>query len=424
MIEIKEIIDHFRIPIKEILIAPNLSSQALSLLEGVGFLNKTILLVADANTYPILGDKIFNLIAKRNGKKETKGIKKLILQAPRASQEDVLRIVHSSQGCDLIIAVGSGTINDLCKLASFRKNIPYVIFATAPSMNGYASANSSIEVAGRKTSIAAHLAQAIYLDLTILSSAPTRLIKAGIGDSICFFTCWFDWLLSHLLLKTPYNPKPFELLLPYYQKLINLENFKSKELTRNLAETLIVSGLGMFICQGSYPASQAEHLIAHYLEIKHPRIMQNSYHGEQIAVTTLNVAQIQAEILNQKRVQISSNMLEEVDLQPIFGRDLAMYFYQEIKAKLINKNLVEQINSNLTNNWQEIKKKLRSSLVKKNDLLAIYQKFSLPTSPKDIEINDEIYQEALNNAHLIRNRFTSLDFIHLIKRNSLLITKI
>ena len=90
---------------------------------------------------------------------------------------------------------------------------PYVVFATAPSMNGYTSVNAAItdrrpqEIAGgagagrRRSSIS-----------TVLAAAPPRMIRSGLGDSLCRPTAQADWLLAHLLLDQPYRTMPFVLL--------------------------------------------------------------------------------------------------------------------------------------------------------------------------------------------------------------------
>ena len=57
-----------------------------------------------------------------------------------------------------------------------------------------------------------------------------------------------------------------------------------------LARTLVLSGLGMTICGGSYPASQGEHLISHYIDMLGDPAWPASFHGEHIAVTTLTMA--------------------------------------------------------------------------------------------------------------------------------------
>ena len=59
------------------------------------------------------------------------------------------------RGADALVAVGSGTINDLCKYAAAQDGKPYAVFATAPSMNGYTSKNAAITVDGHKKSLPA-----------------------------------------------------------------------------------------------------------------------------------------------------------------------------------------------------------------------------------------------------------------------------
>lgn len=397
--QIQEIIHQFKIPIQEILIAENLVGNATELLANLGFTNKKVLLVSDKNIDHI-AERITRQLACSS----------LILQNPRADEEIVLQIISKAKDYDLIVAVGSGTINDLCKLASFRLKIPYIIFGTAPSMNGYASANASITVGSRKTSLPAHLPAAIYLDLDILSNAPARLIKSGIGDSLCFSTCQFDWLLSNLILSTNYNQTPFDLLKSHHQTLITHD----LQLT-TLAEMLIISGLGMYISGGSYPASQAEHLVAHFVEIKYPQIAGKSYHGEQISVCTLSIAQIQEAILAQENLQIKETNFSQKYLEEIFDKDLAEHFFQEISKKAIDTKRVQEINRNLQKNWMEIKSRLQKTFISKNDLLKSYRKFGLAQEPQEIGVEQKIYSQALDNAHLIRNRFTSLDLISLIK---------
>ena len=436
---IKQIISNFQIPIKEVLIEQNLVDKAFNLLDGLGLSQKKILLVSDQNIYPI-AKKIIDQLSCSS----------LILQTPKADQKTVDEIIKQAQGYDLIVAVGSGVINDLCKVASFRLNIPYTIFGTAPSMNGYASANASIVqgspylggaslhqqtmgVQGSpylggaslrqqtmgvhntyKTSIPAHLPMAIYLDLDVLVKAPLRLIKSGIGDSLCFSTCQFDWLLSHLLLGTYYDSTPFDLLKSHYQKLLSFEAIDDENFIQILAETLIISGLGMSICKGSYPASQAEHLIAHYIEILYPQIADKSYHGEQISVCTLSVANLQEQILQQQNLQIKESDFKKSYLEKFFDTELAKHFFVEISKKEIDEKMAQKINQNLQKNWVEIKAELQKTFISKNDLLKSYHKFSLPKNCLDIGLTNPIYDEALSNAHLIRNRFTSLDLIKII----------
>lgn len=396
---IQEIISKFNIPIQEILIEKKLLDKATYLLGNLGFSNYKKLLITDENIYPIAR----KIIEKIN-------CEYLVLQNPKPDEENIEEIISKAKGFDMVVAVGSGTINDLCKISSFNLKIPYVIFGTAPSMNGYASANASIITQSYKTSLPAHLPSAIYLDLDVLENAPQRLIKSGIGDSLCFSTCQFDWLLSHLILGTAYNQIPFDLLKDHYNQFTSYD----LQLT-TLAEMLIISGLGMYICKGSYPASQAEHLVAHYIEIKYPQIAAQSYHGEQIAVCTLSIAALQQQILEQENFQIKESNFSKKKLEEIFTKDLAEHFFAEISKKAIDKNTAQEINCNLDKNWRQIKSELQKTFISQGELLNFYKNFSLPQKPEEIGIEGNIYNEALQNADLIRNRFTSLDLIKLIK---------
>lgn len=380
---IQEIISKFQIPIQKISISSNPYNDFQKLFSG-----KNFLLVSDQNIYPLFESKISS-------------DKKLILSSPHADEKTVKEIMFHAKDAELIVGIGSGTINDLCKLASFNKKIPYTIFASAPSMNGYSSANASIMIDGHKKSLPAQLPIAIFADLEILQDAPERLIKSGIGDSLCFSTCHFDWLLSHLILNTKFNEEIFDLLKPYHQKL-----FSEKFSIQNLIENLIVSGLGMYITGGSYPASQSEHLIAHYLEMKYPNLSSKSFHGEQIAVTTLTAAEIQEKILKQENLQIESSKIDLNYLRKIFSdEETANHCLKELEAKIISKEQAKILNQN----WLEIRRKLKEVFVSKNDLEKLSDKFNLPKKPFDIFLDEEIYDEAIKNSYLIRNRFTCLD---------------
>src|SRR5437660_675318 len=154
---------------------------------------------------------------------------------------------------DAVVAVGSGTINDLCKYTAAQDGKPYAVFATAPSMNGYTSQNAAITVGGHKKSLPAAGPAGVFMDLAVLSAAPTRMIRAGLGDSLCRSTAQADWLLSHCLLGTPYRRAPFALLAEDEPVLLDDPQalfHGDSEAMRALARTLVLSGLGMAICNG------------------------------------------------------------------------------------------------------------------------------------------------------------------------------
>ena len=150
----------------------------------------------------------------------------------------------------------------------------YAVFATAPSMNGYTSQNAAITVDGHKMSLPAVSPAGVFIDLAVLSAAPARMIRAGLGDSLCRPTAQADWLLSHHVLR---NARTGERRLRCWRKTSRRCSMHPRcccagdlDAMRALARTLVLSGLGMTICGGSYPASQGEHLISHYIDMFAP----------------------------------------------------------------------------------------------------------------------------------------------------------
>lgn len=403
---ITQIIQENNIPIKDVKIARGLLNNPDKLLNDLGLIDQKILFISDEN----LESKALEVFKKITNCK-VKSI--LILNRPKADDKNIKIIEDNFLDFTLIIGFGSGTINDLCKIVSFQKHIPYIIFASAPSMNGYASANSSIMINGHKKTLLAHQATAIYCDLDILSNSPEEMIKAGIGDILCHTTCQFDWKLSHLILQTPFIWEVFDMIWPYQLELLNFssQDFRQEEFIYLLTSILIISGLAMYLCKGSYPASQSEHLIAHFLDMKYPKLLEDKLHGNQIALTTFTVIKIQEEFLKVKYLKLRS--YSDIDLSKISkifdGNTLiAQECWEEFQKKreVFTENKLQIANKNL----DKIKVELKDILSSKDHIMRLYKMFDLAYNPDDFNISKEIYEEALSKAYLIRNRLTILDF--------------
>ena len=141
---------------------------------------KTAFLCGDENTYPIAADEIIAALSARGI-----GTRSYVLPAGIAEPDERAvgsLFLHFDEVCDLVIGIGSGVINDLCKLLSHRTRRPYAIFATAPSMDGWASPLSSMVRDGMKVSIPTKRAELIAADPAVLSAAPLTLLRAGLGE--------------------------------------------------------------------------------------------------------------------------------------------------------------------------------------------------------------------------------------------------
>jgi glycerol-1-phosphate dehydrogenase [NAD(P)+] len=185
-------------PIRSIVISETLAGTEADLVAALDP-GGTLAVVSDPDTEAAMGARV--------GKALSGAARLMHIHLPRHPDpnEHTTGLIEREGGlADAFIAVGSGTINDLCKYAAARSGKPYAVFATAPSMNGYTSKNASITVNGLKRTLPAQL--------PVLAASPVRLIRAGVGDTLCRATVQADWLLAHFVRGDPYMELPFLLL--------------------------------------------------------------------------------------------------------------------------------------------------------------------------------------------------------------------
>jgi glycerol-1-phosphate dehydrogenase [NAD(P)+] len=250
------------------------------------------------------------------------------------------------------------------------------------------------------------------MDLTVLSQAPPRMIRSGLGDSVCRSTAQADWLLAHLLLDRPYREAPFVLLAEDEAQLFaGSEALMAGDLgvMRRLARTLTLSGFGMTICGGSYPASEGEHLISHYVEMLAPPEWPEAFHGEQIGVTTLSMARLQERLLEGGPPRLEPSAPDESSITAHFGADLGAACWAEFQGKRLDAERVEALNGMLTDGWDEIRARLRAVVLPATRLEAVLQAAGAPTTPEELGWPRNFYSQALRHAREIRNRYTFLD---------------
>lgn len=264
-----------------------LSDNVCEILAG-----KKHLIVADANTYAAAGQALEHAL---NSVAEVRILTLETLVHPRL--ETAQYIAAQAKDVAFIIAVGSGTISDLCKIASHEIKLPYVMVPTAPSMNGYTSINASLVIDGDKQSLAAQLPSLVLMHAQVLAAAPQRLIRSGIGDSLARTTAQADWLLSHFLTGEAYNDTPYRLMQNQEEKVfsqISAIVAHDAAAVGELMKLLLLAGFGMTIAGSSRPASGGEHMIAHWME---RRFGGESFHGEQIAISSFTMLQMQHRLL-------------------------------------------------------------------------------------------------------------------------------
>lgn len=394
------------VPTKTVIIQRSLEGQEGDLLRELD-LGPRLAVVSDPTTREVLGHRVERAAAA------VADVDPIVLpEHPHADVELADEIAKSAQSADALIAVGSGTINDLCKYAGAQAGKPYAVFATAPSMNGYTSVNAAITQDGHKKSIQAQGAVGVLIDLEVFAAAPPRMIRSGLGDSLCRPTAQADWLLAHRLLDLPYRRAPFALLAEDEARLFaapqGLLNGDLESMAL-LARTLVLSGFGMTICGGSQPASQGEHLIAHYIEMMMTPDLPPSFHGEQIAVTTLTMARLQERLLAGPAPVVRAPRIEAADFEARYGPVTGRSCWQEFAKKRLDGESAEALNQRLADTWPQIAEEIAAISIPADTLHDTMKGIDAPTTPEDLSLPADFYREAVVHAREIRDRFTFLD---------------
>lgn len=398
--------DALRVPTRSVRIADTLEGVEAEAVRELD-LGSRLAVISDATTHAVLGRRVERALAS------AWRVDSVVLPGrPHADLDTVERIRAATGAADALIAVGSGTINDLCKCAGARDGKPYAVFGTAPSMNGYTAANAAITVHGHKKSLPAQVAAGVFLDLGVLAAAPPRMIRSGLGDSLCRCTAQADWLLAHLLHGEPYREAPYALLAadeePLFAEPAALLAGDPDAMHR-LARTLVLSGFGMTLCASSRPASGGEHLISHYLDMMSPPDRAGFFHGEQVGVATLTMAALQERLLQGRPPRVAATAGGRQEVIAHFGSELGVDCWQEFSPKRVRADAVDAFNERLAARWDAIRERIGAVARPAAALREVLAGAAAPRTPADIGAGEGLYRDAVVHARELRNRYTFLD---------------
>ena len=324
------------------------------------FKDGKILVVFDNHTYEVAGKRAVELL-KENGF----NVKELLFDTGDdilIPDEKTLGRIVQEQDLDtsLMVAVGSGVINDSVKFVTSRSGLPYIIVATAPSMDGYVADGAPIFSQGYKYSPVAHLTYGLVGDTDILKTAPQDLIQAGYGDVVGKITAIADWDLA-VKANNDYRCDTCVTLVnraldKCFAKAEGLKD-RDPESLGALLEALTLTGVAMALVNISRPASGAEHMLSHFWEMDYiARGLNPNHHGIQVGVAT-----------------------------PIIAR-----FFEELA------DILPEGTGALCPPHEEIE--------------ALLAKGGAPTSPKDIGISKELFHDSLLKGYTVRPRYSIMQF--------------
>ena len=256
-----------------------------------------ILIVADENTYKVAGSKTEKYLSDKNISRQIFPGTSILIP----NESAIEAVQNKLNDIDLIIGIGSGVIQDLCKYVSHSSGIPYYIVATAPSMDGYASSGAAMITDGMKVTYSAKVPDAIIADTSILKDAPMEMIKAGYGDIIGKYSALNDWKLGKIVNNEYFCPYVYDLTYDMLKKVLPLAKSLLKRDEKSiqiLTEALILVGIAMSFAGNSRPASGSEHHLSHFFEIT--GIIDNTEylpHGIDVVFSTAITSEIREKIL-------------------------------------------------------------------------------------------------------------------------------
>ncbi len=363
----------------------------------------------------------------------------LVLSEPdsivHATPENAAVIQARFEGVDCVVGVGGGTICDLCKYSTYYYNkenpLPLVVVQTALSVNAFSDNSSVMLINGVKRTVHSRYPSILIVDLDIVSAAPAEMNVSGYGDLTATWTAPVDWYLANVLgMGKNFHTAPSDMIRSQCERL--LENSGrlaacDSKVIGELANVLTLSGLSMGLADESSPASGSEHVMSHLIDmasrIRHTGIC---YHGTQVAVSAINSCIIWDYLLNEfdpKSVDIDKcyPTLEEMEPKVRAAFDwlddthsAADECWADYQKKL--------------GKWHENKEKFRAFLDNFDDFKAVvapwvkkpeyiaecmhkaeapcrYSKLNYP-----VDANTAVW--AMNNCHLMRNRFSVIDLLN------------
>jgi len=377
------------------------------------------LLVADENTYAAGGESMARALGHAGKRLQEAIYPAAGLEATGERAQEVAR-----RGCDadFYVAAGSGTVSDLAKAAGSEQGKPVLLFPTAASMNGYSSGITALKVRGLKRTTPCRPATGIFADPEVAATAPQRMTAAGVADFLSKCSSSSDWHASHLLRGAYYCHRPREFNEGIQEQLLVKAPAIGRgepDAVRLVLEAMLLSGFGMVVAGSSAPASGGEHLISHYLDMKHGLYgTPCDLHGAQVGVGTLHTLRLWEAIL---RIEPDGLDLDaclaaqptEEEIEAWVFEDWGNDVGREVLDQWRQKRLDEAgLRSELAA-FQRLLPKLREAL--SEDLLPAevvercIRESGGPVTPEALNAPIEEYRRALERARFLRNRFTVLD---------------
>ena len=373
--------------------------------------------VCDKNTYKAAGEKVEALLA-------ASGIPcKLFTLSQEHVEPDEFSVgsivMAYDPASDGIVAVGSGVINDCCKVAAHAIGVPQVVVGTAPSMDGYASDSSSMHVNSVKSTVYNACPVGIICDSEIMSQAPMRMLWAGLGDMLAKYVSICEWRIANLVIDEYYCEEIAGLMRASLRKIMDNAcaiQSRDPEAIQAVSEGLVMSGVAMSFAKVSRPASGLEHYFSHMWEMMGmERGEKADLHGIQVGVGTHVTLELYDWIktLTPDRKRASEFMASfdpvawEAMVRRIFGKTAPQILAIEAKVKKNDPAAHAKRFDVIEAKWPEILKIISEELPETAKIDELMRDLGMPRVPKDLGISEADAKDAFTGSREIRDKYLS-----------------
>lgn len=385
------------------------------------FGNQSAVIVADDQTFAAAGEDVRESFRCANCVCESP-----YLFGPEVWAEhsfvETLQIALASHRA-IPVAVGSGTINDLTKLAAHRLGRPYMVVATAASMDGYTAYGASITHRGSKQTFDCPAPRAVLADLDVIARAPREMNASGYADLLAKSVAGADWIVADAAGEEPIDLAPWATVQNCLSSWVNAPvgvAHAEPDCLRRLVVGLIMSGFAMQAARSSRPASGADHQFSHLWDMQHHTHNGAApSHGFKVGIGTLSSLALYEFLLrwDVRQLDVEAAIahwpsLEQVEarITSVFGSgELAEKARAETRAKYQTADVLRVQLSCLRDGWPTLCERLNQHLLPFRNARAMLSAAGCPSEPEQIGICRERLRLSYEQAYYIRRRFTVLD---------------
>ena len=284
--------------------------------------------VCDENTYAVAGKRVYETL-------QGAGFDAILLKFEREGElvpdertigELLLTIQPETE---FLVAVGSGSITDTCRVNASRCHLPFVSVGTAASMDGYTSVVAPLILKGVKIHRAGPCPEIILCDLDVLATAPLKMVRSGVGDVLGKYIAIADWRIGNIINDEPYCHTCGEIVLEALDRLLtNIPEIlaRSEKGMRILIEGLLLAGITIMIVGHTRAVASVEHNIGHFIEMKTlEKFGKSPSHGTTVGVATLMVYPLFKRFAREDLSAIDVDSLSPIDPQARRAFMLASY---------------------------------------------------------------------------------------------------